>query len=84
MIVIESCPVEWARKHKIKSKTFKCPHCDAALKTSVPYVTKRSYGLMTPQHECDARLRGLSYVPKSTELFSSLAMLTRTFQHSNT
>lgn len=83
MIVVESCPLDWAKKHRIKSKTFKCPLCHELLETSVPYVTKRSFGLMTPKHTCDSRLRGLSYVPKSDEFFESIIKLSQEFPSNN-
>ncbi len=68
MLIVDVCPSEWARKHHILVKTFTCPHCKLQIRTEIPYVTSKSYGLMTQEHRCAKTLKGLSYVPKSKEM----------------
>lgn len=46
-------PLEyWVKKHDFKVKKLKCLNCGLIQKTTIPFLSKESIGLVTPVHDC--------------------------------
>lgn len=65
MIYLECDAEEWAEKHKIEIMECTCPTCGLSQRTTIAVVTKKSYGLVTPSHDCKQPHEGYTFVPKS-------------------
>lgn len=64
MIYLDDNLEEFIKKHKIEVVTYKCSTCGLDLETTIPVVTSKSYGLVTPKHECENPIEGYTFVPK--------------------
>lgn len=65
---------EWIKKHKIIPIEENCKTCHELLKSSLPVVTKHSYGLISPEHSCN-KDRLYTFVPKDEKVRYSLSLM---------
>lgn len=65
MIYVDCDLFEWTKKHKIQVVKCICPTCGLEQETTVPVVTSKSYGLVTPPHRCNDPREGYTFVGKN-------------------
>ena len=64
MIFVDCSQDYWSKKHEISPIKVKCPTCNREFETTMPVMTRNSYGLIAPKHECEKPNRAYTFVPR--------------------
>lgn len=79
MIFVDCSVEEWTKSKKVYPVDYSCPGCGQSFKTTIPFVTTSSYGLMSPAHDCKNHERGMTFVPRDSRTVDNLTTLCGSF-----